>query len=186
MKYLMIALLAVAPSTAAFALNYSESVNGDLSGNENAPTQLTFNPGVNSVSGVMGRDEPGDPVDRDFFTFTLAPGQSLTSINVLQFDPIGSSFYAIAAGTSINITDPANHLSNILVSGPGEILDDLDASSYSGGIGLNAPLGSGTYTIWFQELASVVTYDFNYTVVPEPAALGAFGITIGILRRRRN
>ncbi len=192
-----LSLLAVASlftTSSALALVYRENISGDLSSNHLAPTPLTFDVSVNRISGTMGGD-PGEgiPLDRDFFKFTLAPGQALTSINVLQFDPQGQSFYAISGGPTIGITSPADHLSNVLVTGLGEILDDLDNGSYSGGLGLTAPLQPGTYTVWFQELASVVTYDFAYTVtsnvapVPEPGTAiwgAALGISLALRRCR--
>ena len=190
MRRLLPSLIALlGPILATQAANWTESIDGDLSGNEAAPTALSFDFGVNLISGTMGRDQPSDPLDRDIFTFTLAPGQFLTSINFLTFSPAGASFYAIAPGTSISLTDPAGHLSNVLISSTGEYLDDLDLGAYSGGTGLTAPLAPGTYTIWFQELASVVTYSTAYTVVPEAstwlAVVGGVGMLLAIRKRRR-
>jgi len=160
---------------------WDEVVNGDLSSNNLSPTPLTWGIGMNSVRGTMGRDlGAGVPLDPDFFTFSLSPGQALISIVVSQFDPQGASFYALAAGTSIDTGSPANHLSNILVTGTGEVLAALDAGSYNGGLGLTAPLGAGTYTVWFQELSSVVTYQMDYTVVAIPESGGAgVGLALG-------
>jgi len=36
---------------------------------------------------------------------------------------------------------------------------------------LSNPIGPGTYTVWLQELSSVVTYDFTYTVVTSTNAV---------------
>lgn len=193
MKHLPAIILAIAlcSARAGAATTYLESVSGDLSSDNLAPTALSFSAGINKVAGTMGGD-PGDgiPLDRDFFSFTIAPGLELISIRVLQYSPPGQSFYAIAPGTSINITAPSNHLSNLLINGTGEILDKLDAGAYSGGLGLTAPLGAGTYTVWFQELASVVTYEMDYTLTatPEPsrAVLLAAGFGICLLRRHRH
>jgi len=118
----------------------------------------------------MGRDELTDPLDRDIFTFTIAPGQQLTAINVITFDPVNLSFYAIAPGTSINDTNPATHLANTLVRGLDDILAQMATGSYSGGTGITDPLGPGTYTAWFQEGSSIVTYRMDYVVTaPEPS-----------------
>ncbi len=171
---------------------WDEAFDGDLSGNNLAPTVLTLGLGVNTIRGTMGRDLPQDPVDRDIFTFTIAPGRTLSSINVIVFTPTNQSFYAIAPGTTININDPATHLANTLVQHTGNILPQLALGSYSGGTGLTDPLGPGTYTAWFQELSSVVTYRMDYTIVavPEPAtaciglALGFVGMAEGLRRRR--
>ncbi len=188
-SHLLRVCLPVVLASTGQALTLNESNFGDLSGNHLAPTPLTLDVGVNRIGGTMGRDLPSDPVDRDIFTFTLAPGQMLTSINVLVFTPTNQSFFAIAPGTMIDVNDPAGHLSNTLVKETGEILDDLDLSAFSGGTGLDAPLGSGTYTIWFQELSSIVTYDIAYTVqaVPEPgtALWGACFALVSAHRRFR-
>jgi len=190
---LFLGLLAAAAATAPgtiHALNYNEGVSGDLSDNRLAPTMLTLSLGSNIISGTMGGD-PGDgiPLDRDFFYFTIHPGQLLTSINVLQYTPPGQSFYAIAAGTSIDIESPSDHLANFLITGNGNILDDMALGSYSGGLGITDPLGPGTYTVWFQELASVVAYQMDYTIapIPEPgtALVGAALGIVALARRRR-
>jgi hypothetical protein len=134
---------------------------------------MTFDLGENRVKGTMGGD-PGDgiPLDRDIFKVTIPSGRWITSINVLTYTPTGLSFYAIAAGESIDITSSANHLSNKLISGNGEILTSLADGAYNGGTGLTNPMPAGTYTVWFQEVSSVVTYDIAYTVVPEPHTVG--------------
>ena len=172
------------------AANWTESLDGDLSNNSAAPTALTFAPGVNLVTGRMGKPD-SRPLDPDFFTFTLAPGWSLTSIEVLSISLFDNSFYAIAAGTSINTSNPATHLSNTLISGAGEYLDDLALPNapYFGGTGLTAPLGAGTYTVWFQEAAIERDYQMAYTVVPEPGttcSLLGGAATLLHLRRRRD
>lgn len=151
---------------AAGALTWDEAINGDLASNNLAPTALTFGPGLNVVKGTMGGD-PGDgiPLDRDFFTVSVGPNQAITSINIRAFSPVGASFYAIGPGTTIDITNSATHLSNILINGTGEILPTLAAGSYIGGTGLSNPMGPGTYTIWFQEVSAVVTYDIAYTLI---------------------
>jgi hypothetical protein len=185
--------LAFAITGSAQAVVYFESIDGDLSGDNNAPTILNFSVGNNVINGVMGDDEfgVGLPLDRDFFTFTIDPGEYLTAINVTQYQLLGGSgsFYAISAGTSITIDSTANHLSNHLVNGLGDILPALDAGSYSGGLGLDAPLGPGEYTVWFQETSALIPYQIEYvvTAVPEPST-AMFGVIFGIAavaRRRR-
>ena len=183
--------LTICSSTARAVTIWDEAFQGDLSGNNLAPTALTLGLGVNTIRGTMGRDLPQDPVDRDIFTFTIAPGRTLSSINVIVFTPTNQSFYAIAPGTTINITDPATHLANTLVQHTGDILPQLALGSYSGGTGITDPLGPGTYTAWFQELSSVVTYEVDYTIsaspIPEPTT-ACVGIALGVIfaGNRRN
>lgn len=164
----------IASSLSLNASVWDEALNGDLSGDGNAPTTLTFDLGLNHVTGTMGGD-PGEgiPLDRDIFKVTVPSGQQISSIDVVTFSPAGASFYAIAGGSSISLTSSANHLSNILIKNTGEILPTLAAGAYNGGTGLTNPIPAGTYTIWFQEVSSVVSYDFAYTVsaVPEPSTI---------------
>lgn len=174
------------------AVVWNETVNGDLSGDSQAPTPLSFALGENTIQGSMGRDEPILPIDRDIFTVTLAPGQQLTSIRVdsLEGSGGGGSFYAVGPGTQINLSDPATHLSNTLLNQSGEVLDDLVHNPFQGGTGISGPLGPGTYTFWFQETSAVIGYSMTYTVVPEPGVLGvvAAGLcgAIAVWRRCRS
>jgi len=163
----------------------------DLSGNATSPTPLTFQLGVNSILGRMGRDDAADPIDRDIFTVTIQPGQSLTSIRVVDLDGSGGagSFYAVGPGSTINLNDPSTHISNALINLSGEVLDDLIENPYNGGTGLSGPLGPGTYTFWFQETSAIIRYEMAYTVVPEPIANVAFAaalLGIGIALRARH
>ncbi|MFZ4682785.1 MAG: PEP-CTERM sorting domain-containing protein [Terrimicrobiaceae bacterium] len=183
MKKLSLALFfLICLGTVANAGLWDEPVNGDLSGDNFAPTALTFDLGVNRVKGTMGGD-PGDgiPLDRDIFKVTIASGQRISSIEVLTFAPTGLSFYAVAAGESISITSSANHLSNTLISSTGEILPTLASGAYNGGTGLTDPIPAGTYTFWLQEVSSVVTYEMAYTVqaVPEPGSVSL--LLLGLL-----
>lgn len=195
---LLLAGLTLFLATAASAragIAWAESTQGDLSDDASAPTTLSFGPGANLVSGTMGSDAPGTPPDRDIFTFTLGADQTLTSILFTVFTPVNQSFYAIAAGVGIDTNSAEHHLANTLVKRTNEnILLNLAFNSYSGGTGLDVPLGPGTYTVWFQEISSVVTYSTTYTVavtpVPEPAVAVAGGMLslLGLaclLRRRR-
>jgi len=169
-------------------VNYVESTSGDLSGVATAPTVLDFAPGLNTVAGTMGRPA-GGAIDRDIFTFHLENWEQVTSLNVLDYSPAATpgaigSFLAISGSNTINLTNPSTHLSNILVSGTGEILSFLAAGSYSDSLGtqphtlgLTAPLGAGDYTIWFQELSTPVNYRLGISVVavPEPSTWGLIG-----------
>lgn len=188
-----IIVLSLGASAQAQLVNYVESDSGDLSGNGAAPTFLNFGIGQNTITGTMGRP-PGGAIDRDIFTFTITPGEAVTSLRVLNFQPVTppgpvGSFLAISGSNTINTGNPSAHLSNILVSGSGELLFALAAGSYSNSLGtqpmtlgLTAPLNPGNYTIWFQELSTPVNYTLGVTVaaVPEPSsyALVAAGLLL--------
>jgi hypothetical protein len=106
-------LFAAAASSLAAPLNYDEAIDGDLSGNNFAPTPLAFEPGVNVIAGRMGQPAAGT-IDRDFFQFTLEPGWQLVSIDVLAISPPERSFYAIAAA---NMMVPASISTALFGSG---------------------------------------------------------------------
>jgi len=173
------------------ALTYHETINGDLSGLGSAPTFLNFSQGVNTISGTMGL---ASSLDADIFTFNIAPGNSLTSVMMTQFDPVGEviegSFFAIAAGSKISTASGSGHAANTLVNAssrellvPGALL----GSKLSGGASaLSTPVGLGSYTVWFQETATSVNYTLGFTVVPEPStSLLALPASALLARRRR-
>lgn len=199
-KLLVIAALALGGSLSAQIVNYLESVSGDLSSSGAAPTFLNFDLGQNKVSGTMGRPNRNVAVDADIFTFTVNPGEWITSINILTFSPVAApgpvgSFFAISGSSTINQTNPSTHLSNRLITGTGEILPLLAAGSFSDTVGqpatlgLTAPLGAGNYTIWFQELSTNVDYTIGVTLsaVPEPStyAWGGAAALLGCVAVRR-
>lgn len=183
-------LLAVGIPAAGAALVYTESVDDELSGSGMMPTVLEFSLGVNSVSGIMGRS---GAMDADIFSFLVAPDQRVTSIRLSSFFPTSSvgsgSFFAIDDAATINMGDGSGHAANQVVNAAsGELLSArvLLGSKYSGGAAtLQAPMGPGWYTTWFQEGATTVRYTLEFTVVPEPTAGALAGLGLAVLGRRR-
>jgi hypothetical protein len=182
--------LAAARPVAAAPLDYDEVVEGDLSGDNAAPTLLVFAVGDNRVSGSMGASDVG--FDPDLLSFEVLPGQLLTSIDLLVLEPdstVGTGiFTAIAAGGSIDPFDASQHLGNALVASTGSVLPLLAAGTIFGAPGFDAPLGPGRYTFWIQETSTRVDYALAFQVVPEPgtATVLAAGLgAIAVLRSRR-
>jgi hypothetical protein len=182
-----VSLLLASASLAHAGLFYDESVSGDLSNLGSAPTALEFSLGVNRVTGTMGGPPTSDP---DIISFTIQPGQFLTSIFLEPLDPAERSFYAIAAGPTINLTDGTMHLGNYLTYQFGELIDELSLGGEFGGTGFAVPLGAGTYTAWIQEISTRTDYTLAYTVIPEPssypALVGIFSLAPVCLRRPRH
>lgn len=173
----------------AAPLIYNESTDGDLGPSASNPKVLDFDVGVNYITGTMGK-LPSLPVDADFFTFALLPGELLTSISVVALSFPGN-FYALQSGATIDTGNGSAHLFNTLVLGLGEIVDKPRYEPSSGSVdGFPDPLGAGTYTVWYQELGGVVNYSFAYTVtaIPEPASyagLAGLGALALVASRRR-
>jgi len=194
------ALLAL-PLSSAKALDWNETINGELSGIGAAPTAITFTDGYNIIEGTMGNLGGLGVVDADIWTFTIAAGYYLTGINLVSYSaPIGSptmnSFMAIDDAATINTSDPSQHLSNGLwteeFDGLGNTFTNLmailDAGPAYGGTGFTGNLGSGTYTFWVQEVTAEIQYciEFVVTPVPEPGSVVLLGLAglLGLRRRR--
>jgi len=186
----------------AAATGYNET-SGDLSNLNNSPTLVTFGIGDNFITGATGNSgTTAATIDRDYFTFTLLPGQELTAIMVLDGttsiagpDPDHpKSFIGIEAGP--HVTDPAAPVVGDLLGythyGPSLIKSDIldDIGGGAGAQGFSGPLGAGTYSVWIQEAnMGRADYAFNFLVraVPEPSSwammLSGFGLIGWSMRR---
>lgn len=194
----LLAALAL-PFGSAKALNWNETIDGELSGDGNSPTAILFTDGSNLIEGTMGALGGVGPVDADVWTFTIAAGYYLTGISLVSYSaPTGphDSFMAIDDATTIDMGDPSLHLSNGLwneqLDGFGNTYTDLmailDAGPQFGGTGFDGPLGPGDYTFWVQEGAEQIQYciNFDVTPVPEPGSALLLGLaSVLMLRRRR-
>jgi hypothetical protein len=159
---------------------YNETVSGDLSSIFSAPTLLTVSFGANDVLGSTGKSAAG-VIDRDYFTFTVAPGLELTGITVLPgtqtLGPLGDSFIGVESGTTL--VDPSKAVDATGLLGWDHygmndigvnILPAMGISSMNS-IGFSGPLPAGTYSFWVQEATvGSVNYGLEFTVAPEPAS----------------
>ena len=106
-KSIALAALAVAGFTqsATAATIWDEGIDGDLSGDQAAPTVLVVGVGSNSITGVT---QTGDV---DFFTFTVPDGANLAQIILTSFDSADDlAFLAIQSGPVITDTTSAANL----------------------------------------------------------------------------
>lgn len=190
---LIVSIAAVATLAASqgahAAMLWDESVNGDFSNSGAAPTALTLGIGSNQILGTTGN--AGQGVDLDYFTFTLAPGQTLTSITVLANTFVSGqfSFIGIQPGPQVTVS-PSGAGAQALLGwahyGMPDIGTDLLASQISPGV----PLTAGAYSVWVQDTGGPATYGFDFSTVqavPLPPSLllmasSLFGF--GFLRRR--
>ncbi len=170
LQALLVLVSVVFVTLPALAQGHDEAVDGDLSGNPAAPTPLAVVPGSNVVKGTVV-----DPADtRDYLTFTIPAGGSLSALILLEYIDIPSGdngdigYHAIDAGPTSVI--PSTGTMNAFLGGshtasfpaPWDLLPALSLAQ-SNGTGFSLPLGPGTYTYVMQQTADETigyTYDF--------------------------
>jgi hypothetical protein len=159
------------PLTCA-AANYTEAVDGDLSGVMGAPTAFALAQGSNSLTATTVSG------DEDYVAITVPAGQVLLGITLSAYSGATKSFIGIQKGAVFTV--PANTVSaagllgwaHFGVTGTTaslgtDILDDMGRGE--GATGFIPPLASGTYAIWLHETGAVaVTYTLTFNVIPTP------------------
>jgi hypothetical protein len=183
------ALLGAVCPTAAFALDYNETLHGDLSDDPGAPTSLGTLPiGTHTLSASFVED------DYDLVTFTLAPGTRLTSIFLNSYAGSTVSFSGIQAGpvwtADLGYNVDPEPLLGWALFGETTVGTNIlpDYATGAGAIGFTPPLQAGVYTLELQETGSFpVAAQFTVTVVPEPStlAMAATACAAGLLAWRR-
>jgi hypothetical protein len=165
------------------AVVWDESVNGDVSNDPTAPTQMNLSVGTNSFVASM----PG--ADLDFFSVHVPAGAVLSAIYNPVYDSLDQvSFMAIGPETSMPAAvlsyDPTGLL-GYTHFGPGvfdpseNLLVDMSMPNFPLN-GFSRPLPAGAYSFWLQQESGV---DENYQLdlvvdaVPEPA--GALLFVVG-------
>jgi len=152
---------------------YDENVNGDLSGNRLAPTNLT--PFTNGTHSVRGTTVTGDV---DYVHINVPSGSVLAQMVLSGYastDDFG--FIAVQAGSTFTETAGAPNVANILgyvhfgtagLATPGtDILDNIGTGA--GAIGFVPPLPAGDYTFWIQQTdAPYIDYKFDFVVTTAP------------------
>ncbi len=165
---------------------YDESVSGDLSASFLNPMSVgTLGIGDNKVLGTFSAVHPS--TDFDYFAFTIASGQQLTSVSLKLTDLIGNVSGSGWALYDANESSVFNYLSStIFLPSPGTYSIFSDA----------LPLAPGNYKVRQGSIGDlgVVGYEFSFQVseqsqVPGPSssvALIGLGISGIVARRRRN
>jgi hypothetical protein len=175
----IVLLLAAAAVPASAAVVWDESINGDLATDPATPTPITFAIGTNSIIGTVS----GTPLDRDYITFTIAPGTVLAHLNLIAWDPDDYGFMAFNSGSTGLIPSGATNsqfLSGIhcITEDVGHDLMDYFATRKVTTNGLPQPqLGPGTYTWIVQQLSPLVeTYQVDFVIeTANPTAPSTWG-----------
>ncbi len=173
----ILALLVVLAAPAGAGIVHDESVHGDLSSNPAAPTALAFAPGGNTVIGTVRNSNNTTTGDRDFLTFTIAPGQLLTGLNLLAYAPAFVSFCAFNAGATSYVpgiaTDP-NFLAGIHIDGSllgSNLMPQFVASAVTSNALAAPQLDPGVYSFVIQQTGTALqSYSLEFVVDgPVPA-----------------
>ena len=177
---LLLSIVLAAATSARASILYDESVSGDLSNNQSAPTARTLAIGTNSIKGAVGGTE-----SQDWVALTVPAGDVLSSLVLASYVSTDSQgFIGVQAGASFvgSTNSPSSYL-GYAHFGTGATNGSLpptnlvgtnllplmgDTSIASGAVGFTPPLSAGTYTFLIQQLGSATTYQFDFNVTPMP------------------
>jgi hypothetical protein len=166
---------------------YDESVSGDLSNNQAAPTSRTLAVGTNSIKGVVGGAD-----SRDWVAVTVPAGDVLVSLILASYESTDSQgFIGVQAGSSF-VGDPFTassylgyaHFGTGATNGslpPTNLVGtDLlplmgDTSTAPGAAGFTPPLSAGSYTFIIQQLGSTTAYQFDFNATAAPGDFNSDG-----------
>jgi PEP-CTERM motif len=162
-----------------FALNYTESVNGDFSNDRLSPTLWgSLQTGTNTLIGTTNSS------DLDYFTINIPTGSNLAGLKMVSFDGGDSgdetAFIGIEIGTQMTVPPDTQTAAGLLGwshFGPGvgnvglDILPFIGSQDF-GSTGFVPPLPSNNYTFWIQQLGfDATTYQFDFMVTGPPAGV---------------
>lgn len=180
-------------SGAALAVDWDETIDGDLSNDRFNPTSFTLDLGLNTITMNVVDSNDFDNGDIDYFSIVIGAGLQLDSIILFESSAPGDgfvdsiAFIGLAEGDFFPVDpmfiDPEPLLGFIL-TGP-----ELVGTDVLTALGLSAPVaGERVYSFWVQQTGfdlTTVSLGFQVSVIPSPgaAALLALGALAG--RRRR-
>lgn len=175
---------------------WSEIVSGDASDDPMAPSNAgAMVLGSNVFSGTISTDPAGGD-QRDYITFVVPAGLSITQLTLLTYSPDNIAWTHFDDGPTSVIPSPGT--ADSLLAGahiPAGAPDGSDlfgnyqtgSANLLAGPGFSGPIGAGTYTFLVQQTSPLVqTYSLDFVVVPAPAfaPLAAIGALFAGRRRR--
>lgn len=185
MKALTGLLVCAGLAVPAMAIDWDESIDGDLSNDEASPTFIDLDFGSNIISGTVGGPIGTSPPDDffDAFFISVGAGETLDSIILMSYNTSGgntSSGLNIALGVSWDGDFLApNFLGSSLMTTAAVGTDLLDTIDFGGS------LGPGDYVIAIREGTVGQSYALDLNLVPAPGATAILGIAGIICARRR-
>jgi len=162
----------------AFALDYFEPEEGDLSDDYTMPTPLALDVGNNLViASVVDSTAPGGDVD--YFSIELPSGSALSGLSLEGQRNFGGDdifFLGMVEGTAFPVSNvdatAADLLGYTLVDDSLLFRDLLPSMSEApGAVGFTMALNSPNYSFWVQQTGTRTEYVFDFRVdpIPEPA-----------------
>ena len=180
-----LSLLAAAANGAVF---WDETLQGDLSNNQNAPSSNPLLTPLTAGTYTVGGTVNGSTDFQDWLTITIQGGFQLSSVtlglytsaNTISFTGVGTgTSFAGSPGVAGSYLGYTHFGSGVPGATAGEdVLPDMGAGA--GSTGFTPPLGAGSYTFLIQEASPTATtyrFDYQITPIPEPSA----GIAVGLL-----
>lgn len=191
MRFRIITLLALSISNANALTFYSEVLSGDLSGLITSPTSIgQLNPGENIIIGSINE---GGSFNADVFTFSVAPGYTLTSLTFNINSVAENHFLAMSNETTLDADVDYLMFASLVTNaqnGDNILVTESDGGNQSGA-GYSPPLAAGDYSLWFQETSNnTVDYTFTLTTVAIPEGsqsallLASISFAVLLLSRR--
>ncbi len=162
----------------AFASDYDETIDGDISDDRLNTTVLNLTIGSNVVTASQQGDAFGR--DIDYLTTVIPAGTQLTRLECPAYTALGKpnlAFLGLQAGpiftTPFDNTDAADLLGGT-VYGFFSVGTDLlfQVATLGGATGFTPPLAAGTYTWWYNQTGDPSTVTLNFVVESTDGPVG--------------
>src|SRR5262245_4677995 len=101
-------LISLSYGSIANADNYNEGVDGDLSGNQAAPTSISLDPGSNMVTATSVSG------DLEYFTMNIPSGFQLSAVTLVSYVSVDLlAFIGVQNGTTFTEPPTGTNVANL-------------------------------------------------------------------------